>query len=174
MANSYVLKDKSFSVGDTIAIKYRIKEDGKDRQQEFKVLLIQVKGKTLDTKTFTTRKVTRSGIGVERIIPLNSPNLVEVKLVKKGTFKKAKLYFVRNLSEKEIRHKIYRQKMTSGNLTTGKIGESLATRYLQNKIHFIEVKTRTSIIKGKPYEAVRKWKIAHLLTTANFFLLQSG
>ena len=89
--------------------------------------------------------------------------------------------------------------MTSGNLTTGKIGESLATRYLQNKgfkilhknyrhgkteidiiaekqkkIHFIEVKTRTSIIKGKPYEAVRKWKIAHLLTTATFFLLQSG
>lgn len=110
MANSYQFKDKSFSVGDTISVKYRIKEDGKDRQQEFKGILINIRGKDNNTRMFTTRKVTRSGIGVERIIPLNSPNIAEIKLVKKGSYNKAKLYFVRKLSEREIRHKIYRQK----------------------------------------------------------------
>lgn len=110
MANSYQFKDKAVSIGDTISIKYRIKEDGKDRQQEFKGILMKVKGKSADTRMFTTRKVTRSGIGVERIIPLDSPNVVDIKVVKKGLYKKSKLYFIRNLSEREIRHKIYRQK----------------------------------------------------------------
>ena len=110
MANSYKFKDTTISVGDTIAVKYRIKEDGKDRQQEFKGILIKIKGRDNHTRMFTTRKVTRSGIGVERIIPLNSPNLTDVKVVKKGSYTKSKLYFIRNLSEREIRHKIYRQK----------------------------------------------------------------
>ncbi len=110
MANSYQFKDKTITVGDTIAVKYRIKEDGKDRQQEFKGVLIKIKGKDAETRMFTTRKVTRSGIGVERIIPLSSPNVVDIKVVKKGSYRKSKLYFVRNLSEREIRHKIYRQK----------------------------------------------------------------
>ncbi len=89
--------------------------------------------------------------------------------------------------------------MTFSRLATGRIGESLASKYLrkkgfkiltqnfragkteidiiaekQGKIHFIEVKTRSSNIKGKPYEAVGGRKISHLLTTATFFLLQSG
>lgn len=110
MANSRKFKDITVSVGDTIAIKYRIKEDGKDRQQEFKGILIKINGKDDNTRMFTTRKVTRSGIGVERIIPLNSPNVVNIKITKKGSYKKSKLYFVRNISEREIRHKIYRQK----------------------------------------------------------------
>ncbi len=110
MASSYQFKDKTISVGDTIAVKYRIQEDGKDRQQEFKGILIKIRGKDADTRMFTTRKVTRSGIGVERIIPLNSPNVVDIKVVKKGSYTKSKLYFIRDLSEKEIRHKIYRQK----------------------------------------------------------------
>lgn len=110
MANSHQFKDSAFSIGDTIAVKYRIKEDDKDRQQEFKGILIKIRGSSESTRMFTTRKVTRSGIGVERIIPLNSPNLVDIKVVKKGTYKKAKLYFIRKLSEREIRHKIYRQK----------------------------------------------------------------
>ncbi len=110
MANSYKFKDTTIAVGDTIAVKYRIKEDGKDRQQEFKGILIKIKGRDNHTRMFTTRKVTRSGIGVERIIPLNSPNLTDVKVVKKGSYTKSKLYFIRNLSEREIRHKIYRQK----------------------------------------------------------------
>lgn len=110
MANSQTFKDATFSIGDTIAIKYRIKEADKERQQEFKGILIKVRGVDEHTKTFTTRKVTRSGIGVERIIPINSPFIVDIQLVKKGTYKKAKLYFVRYLSDRDIRHKIYRQK----------------------------------------------------------------
>ena len=89
--------------------------------------------------------------------------------------------------------------MSITNLATGRIGEMLAARYLQkkgfkilaknfrsnkteidiiaqkdNKIHFVEVKTRMSTFKGKPYEAVGKLKISHLLKTATYFLLQTG
>ena len=110
MANSHTFKDIAFSIGDTIAIKYRLKEGDKERQQEFKGMLIKIRGVDEHTKTFTTRKVTRSGIGVERIIPINSPFIVDIKLVKKGASKKAKLYFVRYLSDRQIRHKIYRNK----------------------------------------------------------------
>lgn len=89
--------------------------------------------------------------------------------------------------------------MKSHNLAVGRIGETFAVKYLQqkgfkilrrnfrsqkteidiiaekaDKIHFVEVKTRQNILKGKPYEAVTKRKIKHLLTTATYFLLQSG
>ncbi len=110
MANSRKFQDAIISIGDTIAVKYRIKEDGKDRQQEFKGILIKIKGMDENTRMFTTRKVTRSGIGVERIIPLNSPTVTSIKFVKKGSYRKARLYFIRTISEREIRHKIYRQK----------------------------------------------------------------
>ncbi len=89
--------------------------------------------------------------------------------------------------------------MNSSNLAIGRIGEMLAAKYLQkkgfkiltknfrsnrteidiiaqrnNKIHFIEVKTRLSTVKGKPYEAVGRTKVSHLLKTATYFLLQTG
>ena len=56
------------------------------------------------------RKISKIGLGVERIIPLESPNLVGIKVEKVSNSKKAKLYFLRNLTEAEVRRKLYSEK----------------------------------------------------------------
>jgi len=72
--------------------------------------VIQISGKGA-TKTFTVRKMS-SGIGVERIFPLASPNLVEVKILKRGKVRRAKLYYLRELVGKraKIKEKKYVKK----------------------------------------------------------------
>ncbi len=110
MANSFSYKEKNFAVGDTVSFNYTFKEGDRSRKQTFKGILIKVKGATPEDRMITVRKVSHSGVGVERIIPLASPFLSDIKLVKKGAFTKAKAYFVRNLSDQELRKKLYRQK----------------------------------------------------------------
>jgi len=110
MTNSFIFKDHTFHVGDTISLHYKIKEDDKERNQIFKGILIEVKGSTPQTRMLTVRRITRSGIGVERIIPLSSPFLTDIKLIKKTTYKKAKAYFIRNFSNTEIRRRLYKSK----------------------------------------------------------------
>lgn len=112
MANSLSYKDKTFKVGDTLSIHYKIKEGGKERVQIIKGILIGVKGDSPETRMFMVRKITRSGIGIERIIPLSSPSIKNILAIKKSTYKKAKAYFIRNLSEQEIRLKLYHAKKT--------------------------------------------------------------
>lgn len=110
MANSFSYKDKTYKVGDTIDIDYKIKEGDKERIQSFKGILLKIKGNTPVTKMITVRKMSNAGIGVERIIPLSSPNIANVSLVKKSNYQKAKLYFLRNLSDQELRTKLYQVK----------------------------------------------------------------
>jgi len=110
MSNSFTFKDKTFTVGSTVSVTYKFKEAEKERKQIFKGILLKIRGNTPQTKMITVRKVSRSGIGVERIIPLMSPFLEDIKLVKKSLFTKAKAYFIRRLSEQELRHKLYRKK----------------------------------------------------------------
>jgi len=110
MANSFQYQDKTFVVGDTIALTYKFKEGDKERLQIFKGILIKLKGSTPETKMITVRKTSRSGIGVERVIPLFSPFLSEIKLVKKGNNRKAKIYYIRNLSGQQLIQKLYRKK----------------------------------------------------------------
>lgn len=110
MANKLVYKDKQFQVGDTISVHYKIKEGDKERIQIFKGILIKVKGSSENTKTFTVRKISKSGVGVERIIPLNSPYIADIVLIKKTSYKKSKAYFIRDLSEKELKRKLYKEK----------------------------------------------------------------
>ncbi|NOT37839.1 MAG: 50S ribosomal protein L19 [Saprospiraceae bacterium] len=92
-----------FNSGDTIVISYKIVEGNKERIQDFRGDVINVQGEG-KTKTFTVRKVS-SGIGVERIFPFGSPNITEIKVVKKGRVRRAKLYYLRNLSGKKARIK---------------------------------------------------------------------
>jgi large subunit ribosomal protein L19 len=110
MANVISFKDKKFGIGDTIEISYKIKEGDKERIQLFKGILIKIKGDSDNNRMITVRKTSKSGIGVERIIPMISPNLVGIELLKKGSVRRAKLYFIRGLTDSEIRYRIYRKK----------------------------------------------------------------
>lgn len=110
MANSFELNKTEMKVGDTVSLEYKFKDGDKERTQLFKGILVQVKGKTPETRIITIRKISKIGVGVERIIPLSSPNIVSLTLDKKSTFSKAKLYFIRDLSESETRNKLYNAK----------------------------------------------------------------
>ncbi len=110
MANFLKYQDKIYRVGDTISVEYKIKEGEKERLQPFKGILIKVRGNTPETKTFTVRKISKSGIGVERIFPYISPYINKISLIKKSTYRKAKLYFLQGLSDKKLRAKLYKSK----------------------------------------------------------------
>lgn len=110
MANSFELNKTEMKIGDTISLEYKFKDGDKERTQLFKGILVQVKGKTPETRIITVRKISKIGVGVERIIPLSSPNIVSLTLDKKSTYSKAKLYFIRDLSESETRNKLYNAK----------------------------------------------------------------
>lgn len=109
MANSITYKDISFTIGDTVSVGYKIKEsDNKERIQEFSGIVLKIRGATPETKMITVRKISKSGTGVERIFPMSSPFIADIKVEKKSTFSKARAYFVRDLSQKKIRQKLYR------------------------------------------------------------------
>ncbi len=92
-----------FGVGDTIRVFTKIKEGEKTRQQAFEGIVIKIKGRDV-SKTFTVRRVGAQQIGVERIIPLASPTIDKIEVVKKGLrgVRRAKLYYIRDKARKEI------------------------------------------------------------------------
>jgi large subunit ribosomal protein L19 len=92
-----------FSPGDHIRVHVRVIEGEKERIQPFEGDVISVRGSGLN-KTFTVRKIA-SGVGVERIFPLYSPKIAKVEMVKEGNVRRAKLYYLRNLSGKAARIK---------------------------------------------------------------------
>ena len=97
-----------FSAGDNIVVTYQIIEGDKRRNQSFKGDVIQIKGHGMN-KTFTIRKMS-NGIGVERIFPIASPNIVEIKILKRGKVRRAKLFYLRDLVGKKARIKERRKK----------------------------------------------------------------
>lgn len=108
MANSFSYNKTILSVGDTVSLEYKFKEGDKERTQLFKGILLMVKGNTPETRLITIRKVSsKTGIGIERIIPVSSPNIVSLKLDKTSNHTKAKLFFIRDLTEAETRNKLY-------------------------------------------------------------------
>jgi len=92
-----------FRAGDNIVVSYRIVEGNKERIQAFRGDVIQIKGQGA-TKTFTVRKIS-NGVGVERIFPITSPAIVEIKVVKRGKVRRSRLYFLRGLVGKKARIK---------------------------------------------------------------------
>jgi large subunit ribosomal protein L19 len=93
----------AFRAGDNVVVSYRIIEGEKQRIQDFRGDVIQIKGEGA-TKTFTVRKVS-NGVGVERIFPFQSPNIAEIKLLKRGKVRRARLYYLRDLVGKKARIK---------------------------------------------------------------------
>jgi large subunit ribosomal protein L19 len=93
----------SFRPGDNVVVSYRIVEGSKERIQDFRGDVIQINGDGA-TKTFTVRKMS-NGVGVERIFPFASPNIVGLKVLKRGKVRRAKLYYLRELVGKKARIK---------------------------------------------------------------------
>ena len=92
-----------FNSGDTITVHYKIREGNKERIQNYRGVVIQTKGEGV-TKTFTVRKMS-GNIGVERIFPLYSPFIDLIEVNKKGRVRRAKLYYLRDLTGKKARIK---------------------------------------------------------------------
>ncbi|MDE7413103.1 MAG: 50S ribosomal protein L19 [Muribaculaceae bacterium] len=93
----------AFGPGDTVTVAYRIKEGNKERIQQYRGVVIKISGHG-DKKRFTVRKIS-DGIGVERIFPMESPFIESVKVMKYGKVRRAKLYYLRNLTGKKARIK---------------------------------------------------------------------
>jgi len=92
-----------FRPGDNVSVSYRIIEGAKERIQLFRGDVIQIKGEGIN-KTFTVRKIS-NGVGVERIFPVNSPSIADIKILKRGKVRRAKLYYLRDLVGKKARIK---------------------------------------------------------------------
>ena len=103
-ANDKVASYPQFKAGDTITVTFKIQEGDKYRFQKFKGVVIQIKGATPATRTFTIRKIA-SGVGVERIIPFQSPSIESIELNKVGKVRRARIFYLRNLSGKKARIK---------------------------------------------------------------------
>ena len=98
----------NFSAGDTVTVHYKIKEGNKERTQLFKGVVLQKRGRNA-TETFTVRKMS-SGVGVERIFPLASPAVEKIELNKEGAVRRARIFYLRELTGKKARIKEKRRK----------------------------------------------------------------
>lgn len=93
----------SFSAGDTITVYYKITEGEKVRTQFFQGVVLQRRGSG-NTETFTIRKMS-NGIGVERIFPVNNPSIEKIEINKKGVVRRARIFYLRDLTGKKARIK---------------------------------------------------------------------
>lgn len=114
MANSTKWQETVFHVGDTIDVHYKliekeqvagktkreVKEELRERIQIFEGIVIGIKGEG-DNKTFMVRRIGANAIGIERIFPLNSPWIKNITVKKKGSVRRAKLYYLRNMTGKD-------------------------------------------------------------------------
>jgi large subunit ribosomal protein L19 len=90
-----------FDVGDTVDVHCKIQEGNKTRVQIFSGIVIARKGRGTN-ETFTVRRIINDE-GVERVFPLHSPNVVDVKPVRSGKTRRAKLYYLRQRSGKSVK-----------------------------------------------------------------------
>lgn len=82
-----------FAVGDSVKVYVKIVEGDTERQQLFAGVVIARRGTGIE-ETFTVRRVT-AGMGVERVFPLNSPRIAKIEVVRRGSVRRAKLYYLR-------------------------------------------------------------------------------
>lgn len=96
----------SFKSGDTVSVHYKIREGNKERIQIYQGVVIQRNSVGVN-ETFTVRKMS-NGVGVERIFPINSPNIDKIEVNSRGKVRRAKLFYLRALTGKAARIKTRR------------------------------------------------------------------
>lgn len=95
MTQGLIREDKlEFSVGDTVRVHVRIKEGERQRVQVFEGTVIAKQHGGIE-ETFTVRRLSY-GVGVERVFPINSPNVEKIEVVRRGKTRRAKLYYLRD------------------------------------------------------------------------------
>ncbi len=97
-----------FKAGDTLRVAVEIKEGDKKRIQNFEGVCIAIKGEGTG-KTFTVRKIGANNVGVERIFPLYSDSIKDIKVLRRGRVRRAKLYYLRERRGKAARIKELRK-----------------------------------------------------------------
>jgi len=93
----------AFRAGDTVRVNVRVREGDKERIQAFEGVCIARRGSGVSA-TFTVRKIS-NGVGVERIFPIHSPMIADLAVVRRGSVRRAKLYYLRELTGKATRIK---------------------------------------------------------------------
>lgn len=94
----------NFRPGDEVTVAVRVVEGEKERIQNFKGIVIARRGGGIN-ETFRVRKIS-NGVGVERIFPLYSPMIQSITLNRTGNVRRAKLYYLRGMSDRKIRQKL--------------------------------------------------------------------
>jgi large subunit ribosomal protein L19 len=92
-----------FTAGDTVNVHYRVREGEKERIQQYEGVVLNERGSGAN-KTFTVRKIS-SNVGVERIFPLYSPFIAKIEVKKRGSVRRSKLFYLRELRGKAARIK---------------------------------------------------------------------
>ncbi|AXY25696.1 50S ribosomal protein L19 [Suicoccus acidiformans] len=90
-----------FRAGDTVRVHALIVEGERERVQLFEGLVIKRRGQGI-SETYTVRKIS-NGVGVERTFPVHTPRVQKIEVLRKGKVRRAKLYYIRNLSGKAAR-----------------------------------------------------------------------
>ncbi len=102
--NEYLKQDNpEFAIGDTVAVSVVVKEGNRERLQTFEGLVIAKRNRGMNS-AFTVRKISY-GEGVERVFQLHSPTVKSITVTRRGDVRKAKLYYIRDLSGKAARIK---------------------------------------------------------------------
>lgn len=96
-------KFPKFNSGDTVTVHYKIREGNKERIQQYRGVVLQRKGSGL-SETFTVRKMS-GNVGVERIFPITSPFIEKIEVMKHGKVRRARIFYLRDLTGKKARIK---------------------------------------------------------------------
>ncbi len=94
----------SFSSGDTVVVHVKIKEGAKERIQQYQGVVVQRRNPNTNGETFTVRK-NSNGIHVERIFPILSPSIDKIEVIRKGSVRRARLFYLRDARGKAARIK---------------------------------------------------------------------
>jgi len=98
----------SFRVGDTVRVHVRVTEGNRSRLQAFEGIVIARDGGGAQ-ETFTVRKISFNGVGVERVFPINAPIIDHLEVTRRGDVRRGKLYYLRGRSGKKARIKERRE-----------------------------------------------------------------
>lgn len=101
IATETIKKDPEFRSGDTVRVHVKIKEGNRERIQMFEGIVLSRRGAG-ESETFTVRRIGAGGVGIERIWPVNSPALAKIDVLRHGSYRRSKIYFIRHLSARAL------------------------------------------------------------------------